>query len=218
MRSISRVCDVSTNTVAKILEDAGKVCMTFHDKAVRDVTSKRVQMDEIWSFTAAKQKNVAAMKKPVEGATHAVHGARRHQVPAHAQCAGRRSPLQSVNGGRSPVLRSARQDGSRACRGGSKRDLQTQEGLGPMSKKPATPLSIAKRLNDHHMRTCAGFYASGAIDSLGRCFQARVRKGALEVTPDFGEHWHSIDWQSCAFNDHNGRRIWLGNDADRIAA
>ncbi len=68
MRSISRVCDVSINTVAKILEDAGKVCMTFHDKAVRDVKSKRVQMDEIWSFTAAKQKNVAAMKKPVEGA------------------------------------------------------------------------------------------------------------------------------------------------------
>ena len=30
--------------------------------------SKRVQCDEIWSFTAAKQKNVAAMKAPVDGA------------------------------------------------------------------------------------------------------------------------------------------------------
>jgi len=68
MRSISRVCDVSINTVAKILEDAGKVCMTFHDQSVRNVKSKRLQMDEIWSFTAAKQKNVAAMKNPVEGA------------------------------------------------------------------------------------------------------------------------------------------------------
>ena len=67
MRSISRVCDVSINTVAKILEDAGKVCMAFHDETVRNVQSKRVQMDEIWSFTAAKQKNVPAMKKPVEG-------------------------------------------------------------------------------------------------------------------------------------------------------
>lgn len=27
MRSISRVADVSINTVAKLLEDAGKVCM-----------------------------------------------------------------------------------------------------------------------------------------------------------------------------------------------
>ena len=68
MRSISRVCDVSINTVAKLLEEAGKFCMAFHDEKVRSVQSKRVQMDEIWSFTAAKQKNVAAMKKPVEGA------------------------------------------------------------------------------------------------------------------------------------------------------
>lgn len=68
MRSISRVCDVSINTVAKLLEDAGKVCMAFHDEKVIGVRSKRVQMDEIWSFTAAKQKNVPAMKKPVEGA------------------------------------------------------------------------------------------------------------------------------------------------------
>lgn len=65
MRSISRVCDVSINTVSKPLEDAGKVCMDFHDENVRHVVSKRVQMDEIWSFTAAKQKNVAAMKMQV---------------------------------------------------------------------------------------------------------------------------------------------------------
>lgn len=68
MRSISRVCDVSINTVAKILEDAGKVCMAFHDAKVHGVKAKRVQVDEIWSFTAAKQKNVPNMKKPVEGA------------------------------------------------------------------------------------------------------------------------------------------------------
>jgi IS1 family transposase len=68
MRSISRVCDVSINTVTKILEDAGKVCMAFHDEAVRNVKSKRVQMDEIWSFTYAKQKNVAVAKAAPEGA------------------------------------------------------------------------------------------------------------------------------------------------------
>ena len=32
------------------------------------MTAKRVQVDEIWTFTAAKQKNVASMKKPVDGA------------------------------------------------------------------------------------------------------------------------------------------------------
>jgi IS1 family transposase len=68
MRSISRVCDVSINTVSKLLVDAGKACAAFHDEKVRGVKAKRVQVDEIWSFTAAKQKNVATMKTPVEGA------------------------------------------------------------------------------------------------------------------------------------------------------
>lgn len=68
MRSISRVCDVSINTVSKLLVDAGKACAAFHDEKVRGVKVRRVQMDEIWSFTAAKQKNVASMKAPVDGA------------------------------------------------------------------------------------------------------------------------------------------------------
>jgi len=68
MRSISRVCDVSINTVSKLLVDAGKACAVFHDEKVRGVKARRVQVDEIWSFTAAKQKNVASMKAPVEGA------------------------------------------------------------------------------------------------------------------------------------------------------
>ena len=68
MRSVSRLADVSINTVAKLLIDSGTFCATFHDDNVRGVTAKRIQCDEIWSFTAAKQKNVAAMKKPVEGA------------------------------------------------------------------------------------------------------------------------------------------------------
>src|SRR4029077_833820 len=68
MRSISRVADVSINTVSKLLVDAGKACAAFHDEKVRGVKAQRVQVDEIWSFTAAKQKNVAIMKTSVEGA------------------------------------------------------------------------------------------------------------------------------------------------------
>ncbi len=64
MRSVSRVVDVSINTVTKALEDAGLACMAFHDEKVRNVRSKRVQVDEIWSFCGAKQKNVPSMKKP----------------------------------------------------------------------------------------------------------------------------------------------------------
>jgi IS1 family transposase len=63
LRSISRVCDVSINTVTKLLVDAGRVCAAFHDEKVRNVKAKRVQVDEIWSFTYAKQKNVATAKR-----------------------------------------------------------------------------------------------------------------------------------------------------------
>jgi IS1 family transposase len=62
MRSVSRLADVSINTVSKLLISAGRVCAEFHDEKVRGVRCKRVQVDEIWSFTYAKQKNVADAK------------------------------------------------------------------------------------------------------------------------------------------------------------
>lgn len=68
MRSISRLADVSINTVSKLLVDAGRFCAGFHDAKVRGVKAKRVQVDEIWSFVGAKQKNVGAMKSPMDGA------------------------------------------------------------------------------------------------------------------------------------------------------
>lgn len=58
MRAISRVADVSINTVAKLLMEAGEVAADFHAVTVRNVNSKRVQADEIWSFCGAKQRNV----------------------------------------------------------------------------------------------------------------------------------------------------------------
>ncbi|WP_375456242.1 IS1 family transposase [uncultured Methylobacterium sp.] len=68
MRSISRVVDVSINTVSKLLEDAGRACAAFHDETVRGVDAKRVQRGEIWSYCYAKAKNVAAAKAASEGA------------------------------------------------------------------------------------------------------------------------------------------------------
>jgi IS1 family transposase len=68
MRAISRTADVSINTVVKMLEDAGEACMAFHDEKVRKLQSKRVQVDEVWAFCAAKAKNVKSMKRPIDGA------------------------------------------------------------------------------------------------------------------------------------------------------
>src|SRR5581483_8148667 len=63
MRSVSRLADVSINTVTKLLIDAGIVCAAFHDENVRGLTSKRVQCDEIWAFCGAKAKNVTPEQK-----------------------------------------------------------------------------------------------------------------------------------------------------------
>jgi IS1 family transposase len=68
MRSISRVADVSFNTINKLLRDAGATCAEFHDRTVRNVKSQRVQCDEIWSFVHAKAKNVATAKAAPQGA------------------------------------------------------------------------------------------------------------------------------------------------------
>jgi len=68
MRSISRVADVSINTVSKLLVDAGEACLAIHDETVRNVKASRIQCDEIWSFCHAKEKNVATAKAAPEGA------------------------------------------------------------------------------------------------------------------------------------------------------
>lgn len=62
IRATTRLTGASKVTVTKLLIDAGKACMAFHDATVRGVKSKRIQCDEIWSFTYAKHKNVATAK------------------------------------------------------------------------------------------------------------------------------------------------------------
>jgi IS1 family transposase len=62
MRSISRVADVSINTVTKLLVEAGEACLAIHDELVRNIKSKRIECDEIWSFCYAKQRAVEKAK------------------------------------------------------------------------------------------------------------------------------------------------------------
>jgi IS1 family transposase len=58
IRATCRMTGAAKNTVAKLLVDMGSACAAYHDANVRNVASKRVQCDEIWSFVGAKQKNV----------------------------------------------------------------------------------------------------------------------------------------------------------------
>lgn len=62
MRAIARIADVSFNTVAKLLIDAGTECAEMHDEMVQGVKASRIQCDEIWAFNYCKQKTVASAK------------------------------------------------------------------------------------------------------------------------------------------------------------
>ena len=64
LRSISRIMDISINTVTSVLVQVGKACIKFHDETVVNVNSNRVECDEIWSFVYAKEKNVKHTVKP----------------------------------------------------------------------------------------------------------------------------------------------------------
>jgi|SRR5450759_458585 len=67
MRATSRLADCSINTVTKLLIDVGSACSEYQDKAMRNLTCKRIQCDEIWAFCYCKQKNVAPEHEGVLG-------------------------------------------------------------------------------------------------------------------------------------------------------
>ena len=62
IRAIARMTGTSKNTIVKLLRDAGMACAEYQDKALRNLKSQRLQLDEIWSFVYAKQKNVPENK------------------------------------------------------------------------------------------------------------------------------------------------------------
>jgi IS1 family transposase len=60
IRATARMADVSKDTVMKLWREIGEACIRYQDAAFRNLTCKRLQIDEIWSFVYAKAKNVPA--------------------------------------------------------------------------------------------------------------------------------------------------------------
>lgn len=67
LRSTSRMVGVSINTVTKLLIDAGRACAEYQHTAMRNLPCKRLQLDEIWSFVAVKDKNIPDERKDEPG-------------------------------------------------------------------------------------------------------------------------------------------------------
>lgn len=63
IRAVTRLTGVSKTTVTKLLVDAGMAAKWYQDRVLRNLESKRVQVDEIWGFVGAKHKNADPKKK-----------------------------------------------------------------------------------------------------------------------------------------------------------
>jgi hypothetical protein len=62
IRAIERTTGASKHTIIRLLNDAGRALGDWQDANFRNLKTKLVQVDDIWSFTYAKQRNVAAAK------------------------------------------------------------------------------------------------------------------------------------------------------------
>ena len=63
IRSTVRMTGIAKNTIVKLLADIGSACGEYQGKVLRNLKSKKVQCDEIWSYCYAKEKNVPKNKK-----------------------------------------------------------------------------------------------------------------------------------------------------------
>jgi IS1 family transposase len=67
IRGTVRATGVAKNTVIKLLCDLGQACSEYQDRALRNLDSRVLECDEIWSFCYAKQKNVPTDYKDSPG-------------------------------------------------------------------------------------------------------------------------------------------------------
>lgn len=67
IRATVRMTGVAKNTIVKLLEEIGAACASYQDKAFNNLSCKRIQLDEIWSFVYSKDKNVPDEKQGVFG-------------------------------------------------------------------------------------------------------------------------------------------------------
>jgi IS1 family transposase len=68
IRAVTRLTGASKKAVSKLMVDAGQAVAWYQDRVFRNLTCKRIWVDEIWAFVYAKQKNVPLAKKAPDGA------------------------------------------------------------------------------------------------------------------------------------------------------
>lgn len=67
MRSVSLVTFVARNTIAALLQNVGAHAKNHHDRFVQNVAVESCELDEIWGFGSAKQKNATKAGTAIYG-------------------------------------------------------------------------------------------------------------------------------------------------------
>jgi IS1 family transposase len=61
--STVRMTGIAKTTILRLMVQMADVLQTHHDECVKGLTSRRIQMDEIWAFVGAKEKNASPEKR-----------------------------------------------------------------------------------------------------------------------------------------------------------
>jgi IS1 family transposase len=62
IRAIERITGVNQNTIMSLNRRVGDACKKIMDEKMRGLTCKQIEVDEIWGFIGAKQKNAKRAK------------------------------------------------------------------------------------------------------------------------------------------------------------
>jgi IS1 family transposase len=58
IRAAVRMTDIAKKTVMRVLAEAGQVCESYQNRVFRNLTCRRIQLDELWGFNYCKAKNL----------------------------------------------------------------------------------------------------------------------------------------------------------------
>ena len=64
IRATARTVGCHKKTVSDLSKIAGRVAATYQDRHLINLELERIQLDEVWAFIYAKQKNVCRLKQP----------------------------------------------------------------------------------------------------------------------------------------------------------
>jgi IS1 family transposase len=67
IRGTSRITGHSKNTITKLLVEVGTACLKYHNKHVRRLPCRRIEVDEIWTLCYGRPNNLGPQRRGMPG-------------------------------------------------------------------------------------------------------------------------------------------------------